>query len=361
MSDLQIALGAIGILVVGGVYVFNWWQERRLRQRLERAFDGDRDDVLLKRADDKPGSGAPRIEPRLSAEAENGSAERDEIDGQDAATDVEEADPLLEFSAIIQSKKPYSAAALQELRSKIAVFGKPVRILLWDAATQSWYNAGHGGADAGCNRLLALVQLVDRGGPIHAAQLTGFCDAVQSWAEVQDAIVESADPASALQTASELDALCGELDVAIGLNVVAPEGSAFPGEQVAAAADEAGFELEADGRFYRRDDSGRTLFTMENHDPEPFAADRLATLQTPGMTLLLEVPHVANGEAALEEMARVSQMLAEALGGFVVDDNRVPLQAAGIDRIKTQLAGIQEAMAANEIMAGSPRAQRLFA
>jgi FtsZ-interacting cell division protein ZipA len=173
--------------------------------------------------------------------------------------------------------------------------------------------------------------------------------------------VDGDDPSEALQAARELDALCGELDVAIGLNVVAPEGSAFSGEQVAAAADDAGFELEADGRFYRRDDSGRTLFTMESHNPEPFAADRLATLQTPGVTLLLEVPHVADGESALDEMARVSHAFAEALGGFVVDDNRVPLQAAGIERIKTQVISIQEAMAANEIMAGSPRAQRLFA
>jgi heme O synthase-like polyprenyltransferase len=48
MSDLQIALAAIGLVVVGGVYAFNLWQERKLQQRMQRAFEGERDDVLLK-------------------------------------------------------------------------------------------------------------------------------------------------------------------------------------------------------------------------------------------------------------------------------------------------------------------------
>ena len=47
MSDLQIALTVLGVVVIGGVYAYNLWQERKLRQRLERAFEGQRDDVLL--------------------------------------------------------------------------------------------------------------------------------------------------------------------------------------------------------------------------------------------------------------------------------------------------------------------------
>ena len=50
MSDLQIALAVLGVVVIGAVYAYNVWQERKLRQRLERAFEGQRDDVLLKPA-----------------------------------------------------------------------------------------------------------------------------------------------------------------------------------------------------------------------------------------------------------------------------------------------------------------------
>jgi hypothetical protein len=53
--------------------------------------------------------------------------------------------------------------------------------------------------------------------------------------------------------------------------------------------------------------------------------------------------------------------LANALGGFLVDDNRVVLQAAGLERIKAQLREIHDAMAARDIPAGGQRAQRLFA
>jgi FtsZ-interacting cell division protein ZipA len=60
-------------------------------------------------------------------------------------------------------------------------------------------------------------------------------------------------------------------------------------------------------------------------------------------------------------MARVGALLAEGLGGFLVDDNRVALQPAGVERIKAQLREIHDAMAARGIPAGGSRAQRLFA
>jgi len=43
------------------VYAFNLWQERKLRQRLEQAFDGRRDDVLLNPATEPA---VTRVEPR---------------------------------------------------------------------------------------------------------------------------------------------------------------------------------------------------------------------------------------------------------------------------------------------------------
>jgi len=60
-------------------------------------------------------------------------------------------------------------------------------------------------------------------------------------------------------------------------------------------------------------------------------------------------------------MAASGSRIAEALGGLLVDDNRVPLQAAGLARIKSQLREIQAAMAARHIPAGCARARRLFA
>ncbi len=360
MSDLQIALAAIGLLVVGGVYAFNLWQERKLRQRLERAFEGGHDDVLLKTAAPPEPAGpvsSARIEPHLDEPA---VADPVAVTAQPALPASDGADPVIEFAANIALSAPVGDAALRELLSRLAAFGKPARLLGRDEATGAWRMLGRG-AHGDCRRLLAALQLANRAGPVHAPQLNGFCDAVRAWAGHHGGEVQIDDTAAALQAARELDAFCGDMDVAIGLNVVAQSGVAFPGEQVAAAALAAGFRLEADGVFHWRDGDGQTLFTMENHEPEAFSDDRLAAMQTTGLTLLLDVPRITDGAAALERMAQAGAMIAEALGGFVVDDNRVPLQEAGVARIKTQLQDICATMAGRQIPAGSARAHRLFA
>ena len=38
MSPLQLGLIGAGIVLVVGVLIYNWWQERRVRQRIDAAF-----------------------------------------------------------------------------------------------------------------------------------------------------------------------------------------------------------------------------------------------------------------------------------------------------------------------------------
>src|SRR3954449_12973041 len=47
MSNLQISLLVVGVLVVIGVYFYNWWQERQFHRRVEQAFAREHPDVLL--------------------------------------------------------------------------------------------------------------------------------------------------------------------------------------------------------------------------------------------------------------------------------------------------------------------------
>ena len=48
MSELQVSLIAIGIVVVMGVIFFNWMQQRRYRRSAEQAFGQKHEDVLLR-------------------------------------------------------------------------------------------------------------------------------------------------------------------------------------------------------------------------------------------------------------------------------------------------------------------------
>ena len=60
-------------------------------------------------------------------------------------------------------------------------------------------------------------------------------------------------------------------------------------------------------------------------------------------------------------MVHIARVFADALGGVMVDDNRVPLTETGIRKIKQQLSLIQSVMRARDIPAGGKVAMRLFA
>jgi len=359
MSDLQIALAVLGVLVIGAVYAFNVWQERKLRQRLESAFADDREDVLLKERDEA----TARIEPRLGDGAP-GQGGFDKAPQHAASVPTgaspDGADSEIEYVVEISLEDSAGASDLHELHSHISAFGKPARLLAWDARAKAWRVLGRND-EARSDKFQAALLLVNRSGPVNAPQLGGFFDAVQAWAARHEGSVVAMEQSAALEIARDLDVFCGNVDVAISLNVVAQPGSAFAGDQIAAAADESGFMLESDGVFHWRDEEDNTLFTMENHENEPFEAERLTAMQTAGLTLLLDVPRIARGEEALEKMADIAGELAAALGGFVVDDNRVALQPAGLQRIKQQVGEIHQIMAEHDIPAGGSRAQRLFA
>lgn len=47
MNDLQLALLALGIVIIFGVIAFNWWQERKFRNETIRRFGAPKGDALL--------------------------------------------------------------------------------------------------------------------------------------------------------------------------------------------------------------------------------------------------------------------------------------------------------------------------
>ena len=185
MSDLQISLLVIGIVVVGAVYLFNWVQERKLRRKLEQAFASEHDDVLL-------GTGSSsavadrRIEPQLQPVGDLPAAP---VASQPAPVPVAMAsevfplppslDPALDFVVSIDADAPISDALIGEMLSRIAVCGKPARGAGFNPETGQWEDLGRAGGSRYARLCLAL-QLVNRTGPASPAQLAAFCDAIRS-------------------------------------------------------------------------------------------------------------------------------------------------------------------------------------
>lgn len=399
MSELQISLLAIGLLIVVGVYGFNRFQERKYRRIAEKAFPARQEDVLLDSgADTIPGNPPDaheiarfreesRIEPVVSLPPEEMPVEPaevlavveeiiEEIEPAPAAESQPEEEvkqPLVaqyEDKLVLQDEtinyrvqlhpgEPVSVAALIEAIQRQGDFGKRVHWLGMNSLTGGWEEVGQGNAEEYLN-IAATLQLADRTGPVSDSDMAAFCSQVQTAADELMAIAEFPKRQPALALAAALDQFCADVDVLIGANVITQNGVAFAATKVRAMAEAAGMKLQPDGAFHFFNDEGADLFSLANLDPTPFSAENIRQLSTHGITFLFDVPRVADGVRVFNQMLMVARQMASSLGGQVVDDNRRPLSDAGIARIKQQLADIYARMEAQQIKSGSARALRLF-
>ena len=369
MSELQVSLLIIGLIVVGGMVAFNWLQQWRLRRKLESAFSDKHEDVLLREEAPPRGvvhsGGSQRVEPTLSTPepsvvaATYAVSDEAHVTNGRALPPVPGFDPEIDFVVCVDSSEPVSAAGLAELHTKAATCGRRFRVAGYSFAGAEWEEAARlsGGRYA---HIRLAVQLVNRRGPVDLGTLTTFCASAQECAARFSASATCPDIESGLARARELDAFCADVDIAIGVNIVAAEGTKFAGTRIRTLAESAGFKLESDGVFHYRDESRQTLFTLDNHEPAPFLPEQVKHLSTSGVTLLLDVPRVKDGEAALAHMLAVGVELSDGLGGTLVDDNRVPLSDHAVRVIQQQLTSIHAKMNARGMPPGSERALRLF-
>lgn len=209
-------------------------------------------------------------------------------------------------------------------------------------------------------RIRVGLQLADRRGPLAEHELAAFHAAMRQVAERFMAVADLPLQRPFLEAARELDGFCAQVDIQIGLNVVAHQ-QLFAGTKIRALAESAGMGLEASGAFVRRDDLGRAVYALVGHDPGGFAADTMKSLQCRGVTFLLDVPRIAHGDRVFLQVVELARRFADALHGKVVDDNGQPFTDVMIEPIRRQIVQYQTAMAARGIPAGGPVALRLFA
>lgn len=367
MSDLQISLLVIGAVVIGVVFIYNWMQERKLRRRLGAAFGTSHDDVLL------GGSGgdtpsAARVEPTIQCDGSVETAVADTAAADSARvkqltppppSTTAGIDEVIDCVATLISELPLSPSQVSELLSAIAACGRAWRAAGFNPVSGKWEEVNRA-VTAQYSQLRVALQIANRSGAISAVQLGAFCDAIQAAAAKTSAAAQCPDVETVLRAARELDLFCADVDVAIGVNVLAGEGDTFPGARVRALVEGEGFRLEPDGVFHLEDEEGRPLLTLGNRAPEPFLPEQINGMTTHGLTLLLDVPRVRLAERALQRMFEVGKSLSVTLKGRLADDNRATLTAASMDQIRQQLKDIHFAMNERGIAPGSVRALRLF-
>jgi len=368
MSELQIALIAIGVVLIAAVIAYNKWQEARFKRQADLALRSEHEDVLLhSSAVASPARVEPQFkEPGLSARAADADDTPMPSEPSDDTT-VElprnlpeaSAEPKLseaiDFLVALEVPAPVSTDALMKTASPLlARFGR--RAAIEGKAESRWRGLSPGGRYSG---LRIGLQLVDRSGAVRSPDLDAFCTAVLQIAQSVGAPLERPSTDAALAKAAALDAFCEQVDIQIAVHLVSLE-SPFAGTKLRALAEASGLALEADGRFHRRDDDGVELYVLANKEASAFSVEAMKSLSTSALTLELDVPRAAGGHQAFAQFRLFAEQLAAALNGRLVDDNRAPLDAAGFDAIAAQIAPVYDAMRAQGIPAGSALAQRLF-
>jgi len=365
MSELQIALLAIGLGAIVAVYAYGWWQQRRYRRKFGSAFKASHADALYQESAIKPvdpdNSWTGTLQSGQSGLADTAYEAVAAPAAQAAVPD--ESCALLntrsDFIIELQLVEPGPAAVLVGLWQRKFDFGKPVQVCGMKLAGGEWERV-IAESHTLYQRFRIALQLVDRGGAISAAKLADFSDLVLGVARHIKAQITVPDVQETYRLAVELDAFCATVDQMVGVNLVPPGDRLIRATDIAQAAGLHGMSLEADGAFHLLDAQGHTLFSLTNQDTVPFQHHTLETFATAGITLLLDVPRVEDPTLCFDQMMRIAHDLAKELQLNIVDDHRVSLGDSGLARTRAQIAGVEASMHENAIAPGSAHALRLF-
>src|ERR1017187_5828382 len=211
MSELQLGLLGIGVLVVLGVLAYNKLQEARLKRQAEEVFGSKHADVLLagksgNTASQRPAGSTERIEPPLSA----APAETVTLGGA--------LNPCIDFIVTLETDKVAAGEAISTaIVDNVAKTAKAVSWECYNRKTASWEPLA---ATGEYEMLRVGLQLADRKGAANQQDLTEFSAMAQAVADTIGARCKLGEPAAALQRAQELDTLCADVDVQIGLNLI---------------------------------------------------------------------------------------------------------------------------------------------
>ncbi|MDA8327966.1 MAG: cell division protein ZipA C-terminal FtsZ-binding domain-containing protein [Betaproteobacteria bacterium] len=396
MNTLQISLIVLAVVVVSGLRIYHWRQERKFHKQWMTSFGRPAQSLVAAQdpVDEEawsepvlietPETTLPIIEtPFDSLPAEPCCPHEESLsitvtpqeqapssfslltEPDDESEDLAQAlplaplDPLLEYGIAMYTLDPITSTAFTALIESPRDGNPSIRWLGYTVEQDKWVDISPW-RNQSFTDVMVILQLADRQGAMSEIFIKTLINSLEQLAARFRGIVRAEELGPALQRAAQLDRFCIDVDVLIGLNIVGNDGQIFNGTAVNELAHKAGMTLDATGVFYRRNEHGDILYTLCNQEEIPFSFGHMDALRTHGVTLLFEVPRVDNGVAVFTEMAQLGMHMAQTLGGRLVDDNIRPLSPAGIDKIKMQLVNIYQTMETFEVPAGGQRALRLF-
>lgn len=349
MSELQISLLAIGLVVVAGIFLYGQWQQWRYRRSLGKSQPDMVAETAPESAPAKPEAREEYADPISSVET--AGKEMDGVCGLlNEATD---------YVATLLLKTPQTPDVLDTLWQRRFDFGKTVTVCGLNNASSLWERMTAESPQTYRAFRIGL-QLVDRNGSISEMRLAGFHDLLQEIARNLQIEVKLPPVREVLQRALELDRFCADVDQMVGINLLAAGERRLFGTEVASAAERAGLSLQSDGAFHLLGEDGDTILSLEATDGSPFQPLTLNQVRVDSLTLLLDIPRVKDPVRRFDEMVALAHQLAQAMRLTLADDQRVALGEGALAQIRTQVSSIDEMMTTGHITPGSAQALRLF-
>ncbi len=418
MSDLQLALIILGAFIIGGVLVYNWLQEKKLRKEVGNDFIVPQKDVLtddfhintdayiidkelaevtqkskqfqqhtipnelhtnkneaLVNADvaEETVSAQNYLEAQILA-----SQAESRIESNSAANPIvfepvikavlhekiqaaqvnlpESAHPQIDLTAILYANKNIHSQDLSALKESLTHISLPSTLHGLDEYDK-WHVVDDA-ASAAFKQVACSLQLADRGGPVAKSLLNKFQFAVEDTGLALNTHVEWQGSGDAMQRAIELDQFCIEVDQMISVHI-AQADAPIHGTKFKGLAEANGMALKEDGKFYFYANDA-VLYTAIDTNNIPFTTEGLRSNVLKSVTLQIEIPKVNNCEQVFNQMIGMAQKMATSLGANLVDDNQKTLGDLQIEKIRQQLKVIHATMVARGVMPGSPSSMRLF-
>ena len=419
MSDLQIALIAIGALIILAVLILNWWQERRFHRQVQSQFADIKNDVLLPESAAQTPLASEAHEDSLISEKDNTESELadgvyDIADAQDADNftinvavklDAEDAPAFDALTVTADSEQPQPSQMIEDLapsapaEPKVSA-GLPSMLLskidttallylakestrltlkeslqgLFDGLdkpffihaldkNQSWQVLDDDDTQT-CQpvfRVACSLQLADRGGAVTRSTLSRFQLAVTELALKINADLEWQDMESIQLQASELDEFCIAVDKTVGFHLSHGENGAFSAAKLTALAEAQGLAANDAGCLQAfNPQSAKPSFIIFNTENQLTAFNAASDALIKSVIFQLDIPRVDECMQAFKQMVKVAKSLAVDLNANLLDANNRILNDQQIEQIFQQVDSIQDTMRLRGIEPGSEVALRLF-
>lgn len=410
MNALQIGLIAIGAVVVALLFLWHWWQSRRIDRPVKNSPTPSQEVAR------PPAPLAPVVAPVAAAIAEP-AYERIEptLDGRavgewvHSVTDVKAGDvsfadrhedrydapvskPLPDLPELpsapeylppvverapppappkLRSEWPFDER-LHVHASFVSLTGGPFDAAPFVAAAgravgwvrlfrqSPWelYDAAHVGS---VQQLVLALPLASRQGPIEAQDMDAWQFVLSELSTAQDCEAHFHGFRDAVHRAAELDSFLAAVDIMPHVYLVKKDGGHWTGTRLRGTLEANGFRLQSDGRFaYHEIESDAVIFHAVDGFERPFTPERLRSEAITALRFSIEPVRLSNPLVRYDSFRQSLRGLSKLLDADLKSSEGELLDDAKFATMRDEVKTAMDAIVGAGIEPGSDTARSLF-